>query len=230
MKFKYSKERPFYINILFFLVAFIGTFVLPSLFSEIFLGLVKNIQIATLLGNFTFILLLYLMYKKDLDKEFKKFTKGLKNNFKIGFKYYIAGLIAMIVFNLFIAIIIKDVSTNESLVRDMLFKMPVFTMISISIIAPLSEEFTFRKSIDPLIKNKWIYALSCGLIFAVCHLVAGKFKLINLLYLLPYGSLGFVFALMDRETKTTFTSVMMHMFHNTMTGVLLLLVYNMGAI
>lgn len=230
MKFKYSKERPFYINILFFLVAFIGTFVLPSLFSEIFLGLVKNTQIATLLGNFTFILLLYLMYKKDLDKEFKKFTKGLKNNFKIGFKYYIAGLIAMIVFNLFIAIIIKDVSTNESLVRDMLFKMPVFTMISISIIAPLSEEFTFRKSIDPLIKNKWIYALSCGLIFAVCHLVAGKFKLINLLYLLPYGSLGFVFALMDRETKTTFTSVMMHMFHNTMTGVLLLLVYNMGAI
>ncbi len=230
MKFKYSKERPFYINILFFLVAFIGTFVLPSLFSEIFLGLVKNTQIATLLGNFTFILLLYLMYKKDLDKEFKTFTKGFKNNFKIGFKYYIAGLIAMVVFNLFISIIIKDVSTNESLVRDMLFKMPVFTMINISIIAPLSEEFTFRKSIDPLIKNKWIYALSCGLIFAVCHLVAGEFKLINLLYLLPYGSLGFVFALMDRETKTTFTSVMMHMFHNTMTGVLLLLVYNMGAI
>ena len=228
--FKYSKERPIYINILFFLVAFIGTFVLPSLFSELFLKIIKSAVVSSLLGNLTFIILLYLMYKKDLDKEFKTFINEFKNNFKTGFKYYLAGLGAMMVFNLFISIIIKDVSTNESLVREMLFKMPVYTMISISIIAPLSEEFTFRKSLEPLIKNKWIYALSCGLLFAACHLVAGEFKLINLLYLLPYGSLGFVFALMDKKTNTTCTSVMMHMIHNTMTGVLLLLVYKMGAL
>lgn len=228
--FKYSKDRPVYINILFFLVAFIGTFILPSDFSQILLKIVKNVQVATLLGNLLFILLLYLMYKKDLDKEFKTFIKEFKKNFKTGFKYYLAGLGAMMVFNLFISIIIKDVSTNENLVREMLYKMPVFTMLSISIIAPLSEEFTFRKSIDPLIKNKWVYALSCGLLFAACHLVAGEFKLINLLYLLPYGSLGFVFALMDRETKTTFTSVMMHMIHNTATGILLLVAFKAGAL
>lgn len=228
--FKYSKDRPFYLNILFFLVAFIGTFVLPSDFSQMFLKLVKNAQVATFLGNLLFILLLYLMYKKDLDKEFKTFIKGFKNNFKTGFKYYLAGLGAMMVFNLLISVIIKDISTNENLVREMLYKMPIFTMISISIIAPLSEEFIFRKSIDPLIKNKWVYALSCGLLFAACHLVAGELKLINLLYLLPYGSLGFVFALMDRETKTTFTSVMMHMIHNTATGILLLVAFKAGAL
>ena len=228
--FKYSKERSIYVNILFFLVAFVGTFILPSLFSQIFLSIVKNAQVATILGNMLFIAILYLMYKKDLDEEFKTFIKSFKSSFKTGFKYYLAGLVAMMVFNLFISIIIKDVSTNESLVREMLFEMPIFTMISISLIAPLSEELTFRKSLEPLFKNKWIYALSCGLIFAACHLVAGEFKLINLLYLLPYGSLGFVFALMDKETKTTFTSVMMHMIHNTMTGVLLLLVYKMGAL
>ncbi len=232
MKFKYSKERPIYLNILYFLVAFIGTFVLPSLFSGIYTSLfnIQNAKVLTLMGNFTFILILYLMYKKDLDKEFKTFTKDFKKNFKTGFKYYIAGLLAMIVFNLFISVIIKDVSTNESLVRDMLFKMPIYTMISISIIAPLSEELTFRKSIEPLIKNKWIYALSCGLLFGACHLIAGEFKLINLLYLLPYGSLGFVFALMDKETKTTFTSIMMHMLHNTATGLLLLLAFKLGAV
>lgn len=232
MNFKYSKERPIYLNILYFLVAFIGTFVLPSLFSGIYTSLfnIQNAKVLTLMGNFTFILILYLMYKKDLDKEFKTFTKDFKKNFKTGFKYYIAGLLAMIVFNLFISVIIKDVSTNESLVRDMLFKMPIYTMISISIIAPLSEELTFRKSIEPLIKNKWIYALSCGLLFGACHLIAGEFKLINLLYLLPYGSLGFVFALMDKETKTTFTSIMMHMLHNTATGLLLLLAFKLGAV
>lgn len=228
--FKYSKERSIYVNILFFLVAFVGTFILPSLFSQIFLSIVKNAQVATILGNMLFIAILYLMYKKDLDEEFKIFIKSFKSNFKTGFKYYLAGLGAMMVFNLFISIIIKDVSTNESLVREMLFEMPVFTMISISLIAPLSEELTFRKSLEPLFKNKWVYALSCGLIFAACHLVAGEFKLINLLYLLPYGSLGFVFALMDKETKTTFTSVMMHMIHNTMTGALLLIMFKIGAL
>ncbi len=230
MIFKYSKERPMYINLFFFLVAFLGTFIMPSEFASTINKVIKNTQVATILGNALFILLLYLMYKKDLDKEFKTFKKNFKSNFKTGFKYYIAGLISMIVFNLFIAIIIKDVSANENIVREMLFKFPVYTMFSIAVIAPLSEELTFRKSMDPLLKNKWIYALSCGLLFGACHLIAGEFKLINLLYLLPYGSLGFVFALMDRETKTTFTSIMMHMIHNTMTGVLLLITFKLGAL
>ena len=33
MIFKYSKERPMYINLLFFLVAFLGTFIMPSEFA-----------------------------------------------------------------------------------------------------------------------------------------------------------------------------------------------------
>ena len=230
MIFKYSKERPMYINLLFFLVAFLGTFIMPSEFALTINKVVKNTQIATILGNALFIFLLYLMYKKDIDKEFKIFKDNFKSNFKTGFKYYIAGLISMIVFNLFIAIIIKDVSANENIVREMLFKFPIYTMFSIAIIAPLSEELTFRKSMDPLLKNKWIYAFGCGLLFGAYHLIAGEFKLINLLYLLPYGSLGFVFALMDRETKTTFTSIMMHMIHNTMTGALLLITFKLGAL
>ena len=181
MIFKYSKERPMYINLFFFLVAFLGTFIMPSEFASTINKVIKNTQVATILGNALFILLLYLMYKKDLDKEFKTFKENFKSNFKIGFKYYIAGLISMIVFNLFIAIIIKDVSANENIVREMLFKFPVYTMFNIAIIAPLSEELTFRKSMDPLLKNKWIYALSCGLLFGACHLIAGEFKLINLL-------------------------------------------------
>ena len=227
MIFKYSKERPMYINLLFFLVAFLGTFIMPSEFALTINKVVKDTQIATILGNALFIFLLYLMYKKDIDKEFKIFKDNFKSNFKTGFKYYIAGLISMIVFNLFIAIIIKDVSANENIVREMLFKFPIYTMFSIAIIAPLSEELTFRKSMDPLLKNKWIYAFGCGLLFGACHLIAGEFKLINLLYLLPYGSLGFVFALMDRETKTTFTSIMMHIIHNTMTGALLLITFKL---
>ena len=78
MIFKYSKERPMYINLLFFLVAFLGTFIMPSEFALTINKVVKDTQIATILGNALFIFLLYLMYKKDIDKEFKIF----KDNFK----------------------------------------------------------------------------------------------------------------------------------------------------
>ena len=42
MIFKYSKERPMYINLLFFLVAFLGTFIMPSEFALTINKVVKN--------------------------------------------------------------------------------------------------------------------------------------------------------------------------------------------
>ena len=167
---------------------------------------------------------------KDLIKEFKIYIKNFKKNIPIMLKYYILGILIMIISNLFISMIIGEVSSNESAVRENLFAFPVYTMLSIMIVAPLSEELVFRKSISPLIKNKWIYAVVCGLLFGGAHLLAGEFKLINLLYLIPYGSLGFVFALMNRETKTTFSSITMHCIHNTFTGLLLLITYSLGVL
>ena len=136
----------------------------------------------------------------------------------------------MVFFNMVISVVIKDVSANENAVRDMLFSSPVLTMLSIAITAPLSEELLFRKSVGTLTKNKWIFAVLSGFLFGGAHLLAGKFKLINLLFILPYGSLGFAFALMDHETKSTWTSVMMHAMHNTLTGIMLLSMYFSGAL
>ena len=82
MIFKYSKERPMYINLLFFLVAFLGTFIMPSEFALTINKVVKNTQIITILKNELFILILYIMYKKDINKEFKIFKDNFKTNFK----------------------------------------------------------------------------------------------------------------------------------------------------
>lgn len=98
------------------------------------------------------------------------------------------------------------------------------------LIAPLSEEMVFRKSLMPIFKNKWVYATICGLLFGGAHLLAGELTLINLIYLIPYGSLGFVFALMNKETNTTFSSITIHSIHNTFTGLLLLITYYMGVL
>lgn len=227
---KYTSERKWYINLLWFFFALIGMFVIPS---YIYIGLntiISNEIVCELLSNTIFIIILYIVYFKDLNKEFKTYKKKLSNNLKIGFKYYFVGLGLMLISNLIINLAIGNISANETLVREMLYSNPVYTLISIIIIAPITEEIIFRKSLMPLIKNKWIYALSCGLLFGGAHLISGPITLINLVYLIPYGSLGFVFALMNYETKTTFTSMTMHCVHNTITALLLLAVYFSGAV
>lgn len=227
---RYTEERKKSINILFFIISLAGMFILPSIFYSFiseFLGGGSSSQFAS---ELLFIVTLILIYYKDLKREFKIYITDIKKNIPIMLKYYVLGIIIMIFSNLIINMIIGNVSSNESAVRESLFSFPVYTMLSIMIVAPLSEELVFRKSISPLIKNKWIYAIVCGLLFGGAHLLAGEFALINLLYLVPYGSLGFVFALMNRETKTTFSSITMHCIHNTATGILLLITYSMGVL
>ncbi len=227
---RYTEERKKSINILFFIISLAGLFILPSIFYSFiseFSGRGLSSQFAS---ELLFIVILILIYYKDLKREFKIYITNIKKNIPIMLKYYVLGIIIMIFSNLIISMIIGNVSSNESAVRESLFSFPVYTMLSIMIVAPLSEELVFRKSISPIIKNKWIYAIVCGLLFGGAHLLAGEFALINLLYLVPYGSLGFVFALMNRETKTTFSSITMHCIHNTATGILLLITYSMGVL
>lgn len=227
---RYTEERKKSINILFFIISLAGLFILPSIFYSFiseFSGRGLSSQFAS---ELLFIVILILIYYKDLKREFKIYITNIKKNIPIMLKYYVLGIIIMIFSNLIISMIIGNVSSNESAVRESLFSFPIYTMLSIMIVAPLSEELVFRKSISPIIKNKWIYAIVCGLLFGGAHLLAGEFALINLLYLVPYGSLGFVFALMNRETKTTFSSITMHCIHNTATGILLLITYSMGVL
>lgn len=227
---KYTENRSLLINILFFIISLVSMFFGPLIFALLLKNIISNKEILELISNLLFIGVLYLMYFKDLNREAKLYFENFKDFFKTGFKYYFVGVLVMMFSNLLISFIIKDISANENLVRSMLFEMPLYTMISITIIAPLSEELIFRKSLAPIIKNKWIYAFVCGLLFGSAHLLAGELTFINLLYLLPYGSLGFVFALMNYETKTTWTSIIMHGMHNCVTGIVLLITYLSGAL
>ena len=228
IKMKSTSERDWLVNFGLFVLSMILFILVPTIMA-LTLFFIPS-KLISLISSIVYILIIFLIYKNDLIKEFDTFKNNFKNCFKTGLKYYIGGLLAMVFFNMVISVVIKDVSANENAVRDMLFLSPVLTMLSIAITAPLSEELLFRKSVGTLTKNKWIFAVLSGFLFGGAHLLAGKFKLINLLFILPYGSLGFAFALMDHETKSTWTSVMMHAMHNTLTGIMLLSMYFSGAL
>ncbi len=229
-----TSKRPFYINVIVGISILLCSILLPDIFALSFHNLISNKYICTILGSLCFLIIIIFIYLKDLKTEAKKYFKNFKENFGISFKYYILGIVLMIVFNYFIYSIYKNTSLNESTVRDMLFKSPFLMFIEISIMAPLVEELSFRKTLDSFIKNNILFALMSGLLFGGAHIltniISGSFIYLDLLYILPYGSLGFCFAIMNRETKSTFSSIVIHSMHNTVMGILLLMAHFMGGI
>ena len=230
-----TSKRDWLGNAALCILSALGFIFIPSLVAIVLNYIFKgalSYNVLSICGSIVYIIMMIIFYYKDLVKEWHTYIMTFKESLFTGFKYYFIGLLIMIFSNIVISFVIRDVSANENAVRDMLYHEPYLSMISIVLIAPLTEELLFRKSLSPLIKNKWLYALASALLFAGAHLLTGldSFKLIHLLYLIPYGSLGFAFAIANRNTNSTFTSIILHSFHNFITGVLLLLVYSSGVL
>ena len=221
-----SKERGFLYNLILTVVVFLLFYCLPSIIYIITSSFIKSDVVNDLIARILVIGLFLFLYYKDLVQEFKEMKKDTGKKIGRAFKYYGIGLAVMMISNLLLLLIFHDISTNETEVRKLLVGNPVTMMFTISILAPLLEELVFRKSISPILKNKWIFALVSGVLFGLGHLMvdfqSGNFQIYRLLYLIPYGSLGFAFALMNRENKSTFSSIGIHCLHNFLTGLLIL--------
>ena len=165
--------------------------------------------------SFITMVLLFIIYRKDLIKEFKIFKKNIPENFDIGLKYWLSGLAVMVISNLILSIVLKSGgAANENAVQTMISAFPLLMIIDAGIIAPFNEELVFRKSIKDMIKNKYLFAFISFLLFGGAHVMQSGLSLVQLLYIIPYGSLGAAFALAYYESDTVFTSMFIHMIHN----------------
>ena len=86
----------------------------------------------------------------------------------------------------------------------------------------LTEELIFRKSIRDISKNKWFYVITSGFVFGGLHVLSSITSVVDLLYLIPYCSLGFAFALLYTRTNNIFSSMTIHAFHNGLALILYL--------
>lgn len=161
------------------------------------------------------VLILIILYFKELKKEFKSFKKNWKLNMDTAFKYWFIGLMIMCISNIAIGLI-TDLSTssNEQAVQTLVSSTPYLMLFTAGILAPIAEELTFRKGVSKLFKNKWVYATASGLIFGLLHVI-GSGNILEYLYVIPYGSLGFFFALTYYDTKSIYPSIIMHAIHNS---------------
>ncbi len=200
---------------LYFLLTIIGTLLLSDFYKS------PNKVIATLaqLGTYTIMLLgLAFVYRKRLIADFKKFKK---ENINIALRNWIMGLGIMMISNLIITFFVRDIAANESANRELLFAYPISNIISMVLIGPMIEEITFRASFQKAFNKWYTFALTTGIIFGLAHIA--KFELLEFLFIIPYGALGFFFAKALYETDNIYTSFIAHMTHNLLCVLLILL-------
>ena len=175
-----------------------------------------------------FMIIMYMLYRDTLKDNFKKYFKNFGESFEKSFKYYFIGLIGMIVTNYLIYFFFKGASANnEETIREMIKLYPAYMVFSVSIYAPFVEELIFRKSIKDMILvcgdnkiNKYIYIITSGLIFSSLHVLGMVTSNLDYLYIIPYLSLGLAFSSLYYKTDNIFSSISMHMLHNTATVIL----------
>lgn len=213
----------------------IGMMLLLILFSTIFFSILNinpnnisdKVYVVYLTTSELILTVIYFaIYRKTLVNDFKEFKKDINGNLEFAFRYWAVGFAIMVVSNLFITLVLgKTIAGNEETVRNYIKTAPILMAISTVLFAPINEELTFRKSIRDAINNKWAYVLLSGIIFGGLHVISYVSSPLDLVYLIPYCSLGISFALLYHRTNNIFSSISMHMMHNLLS----IIIYLLGA-
>lgn len=97
-------------------------------------------------SNIVLLIILFLIFRKDIIEEWKKFKNNLLENIDIGVKYWLIGLGVMMVSNIIITFALNlGQAANEQAVQQMISYLPWLMLINAGLIAPCTEEIVFRK-------------------------------------------------------------------------------------
>lgn len=219
---------------------FIGLFLLYTIYSSVMILLLKKIGFDIskmnlhsknswlILIDISLMIITYFIYRKDINHELKKYFRHFKKYFSFGFKMWLLGLILMAASNVLIHIFYPLASaSNEDAVQKALLKAPIYTAFSACVFAPFMEEMVFRKSLRKVFSIDLVYIIISGLLFGLAHNISVLGEP-DMIYIIPYGLFGCVFAYTYVKTNDIFVPITFHMIHNTV--LIIYSLYNAGVI
>ena len=152
-------------------------------------------------------------------KVFKSISKGLMYGFLL--------LSASIIYNIIVLAIYPDfgANQNQNAVVDMIVTTPVISFISVVILAPFTEEITYRLCLTGTLakRSKFIGIIVSSLIFGLIHsaffnlsfLTMDKQQIINEVIALPsYIISGLIMAIAYTKEDSIACSITAHMTNN----------------
>ena len=234
---KNEKLKQFGYLLLGIAIFFLCYELIPRVYSEIVIKkwLPKNPsnilrEIINCLLEITIFTTLFIIHRKTIIADFKKLKTDLRKNLNIGFKYYFVGFMVMAASNILLALIFGGIAENEEANRQIMKVFPLYSIIAMIILGPMIEELIFRLGFRKAFK-KWLpFAIFSALFFGGLHVytayrgmnIAGILKNWHeMLYIVPYGALGFAFAKVLYDTDNIWTSIIIHTLHNAFTILLI---------
>lgn len=225
-----------------FMIGFIGifTYLFLNLATSNILNMIginvseltkKQAVFVSMCISFIVLAILIILSWKKLKSNLEDYKKNWKNLLKRNVKYWVCALVIMFACNLAISLIFNRLtSANDQTIREIFEVMPLYIILEAAILAPLTEELTFRQSIRYMIKNKWVFILVSGLVFGFMHTLTSLKSLSDFLYIIPYSVPGCFFAYMLYEEDNVLVPISFHMIHNSMALILLIISKIMGVI
>lgn len=161
------------------------------------------------------LLIIAFAYLGVIAKDFKDFKKNYKKYFDEYAKYWFLNIGLMAISNIAISSVIDiKQATNQKYVESLLFKYPIYSIITAAIIAPITEELMFRLNFRKIFKTDILFIVISGLVFGFMHMsIATSIK--ELLYIIPYSIPGFIFAYTLKKSNNIFVPISLHLVHNT---------------
>lgn len=182
-----------------------------------------NYTLSNILIYLIVMILFLFIFRKEIIYKWEDFKKEGKGYLKKTFIYYLIGLLIMIIsFNIINRFF--KMPLNEINNRNELLNFPFSSLLNILIFAPVIEELMTRVILKKEIKNKYLYILLSGLIFAFLHILNSLVNGISyeVLYLIPYGAIGIALSLIYYKTDNIWTSITFHSLHNLLCFLLIL--------
>lgn len=221
----------------------IGLIFLYMVISPLFIALLSSTplnkgfigkNLVYILAEALVLLILIIIFNKRITKDWKDFKKNYKKYLKQGLICWFIGFIIMFMSNIIINMIIVDggMAANESANREVLNQFPIYSILAMCIMAPVCEELLFRASFKNGFSKAITFCLFTGILFAGMHVATGieswsiSYLIKNwqqLLYFIPYSSVGIAFGYVFYKTDNIFSSISMHMFHNSLSVAFILL-------
>ena len=176
------------------------------------------IQIKTLYSaiyDIFLIAVMILLFNKTIEKGIKDIKKNHKQYYSKYFNTYLLGLGIMMISNAIIAIISNGGNSgNQEAINELFEVAPIYIYFSAVIFAPIVEELTFRKAIQNIIPNKFLFILTSGIVFGALHIIGTIEIWYDILYLIPYSALGVAFAYILYKTNNILVTIGFHFMHN----------------
>ena len=203
------------LGLYYFLPVFLA---IPFLFlkEEIWILLIIHLSLAIIFS---------MIYRKDLQKDFKNLKTSWKEIISSTIKYWIIGLIISLITSNILELFHLTPNINQESNITLLKQYPIIEYILAVLLAPITEELVFRRSFIYSTNNKYIYSIITGFLFASVHVISSlKYGPIMLLYILVYLPLGIAFGYSYFKTKNIFGTIITHSIHNFISLTLTLLI------